>query len=118
MDLKPKVLRLLFPLHPSNRYVDISGLRCLADLHGKGDIECPKVRDTYADILEAIIFERSLGGNAGWTELFRCYTRRTIVGITSQMFAQLNGINALLYFLPENLTRAGFDVANAYVLLD
>lgn len=48
-----------------------------------------------------------------WSEMFTCYTRRTIVGITSQMFAQLNGINALLYFLPENLTRAGFDVADA-----
>ena len=61
----------------------LSGLQCLADLHGTGDIDCPNTRATYAEIYDAIIFERSLGGNATWMELFRGYTRRTIVRITS-----------------------------------
>ncbi|KAF8588746.1 sugar transporter 1 [Ramaria rubella] len=92
---------------------EADGLQCLADLHGKGNVDCPKVRATYTEIGSAIALEKSMGGDATWTELFQQYKRRTIVGITSQVFAQLNGINALLYFLPENLTRAGFDVADA-----
>ena len=36
-----------------------------------------------------------------------------VVGITCQLFTQFNGINAILYFLPENLTRAGFTVSRS-----
>lgn len=32
------------------------------------------------------------------------------MGVTCQIFAQFAGINAILYYLPENLLRAGFDV--------
>ena len=52
-------------------------------------------------------------GEATWAQLFTQYTRRTVVGITCQLFAQFNGINAILYFLPENLSRAGFDVGRS-----
>ena len=52
-------------------------------------------------------------GSATWGQLFTQYTRRTAVGITCQLFAQFNGINAILYFLPENLTRAGFDISRS-----
>ena len=71
---------------------------------------------TYPDNHGDIVFEWSLGGNATWMELFGCYNLLTIVGLTSQMFGQLNSMNALLYFLPENLTRERFNAANAYVL--
>lgn len=47
---------------------------------------------------------------ASWRQLFTQYTRRTIMVITCQLFAQFNGINAILYYLPENLTRAGFTI--------
>ncbi|KAH0840104.1 general substrate transporter [Lanmaoa asiatica] len=57
-------------------------------------------------------FERKMG-QATWRQIFCQYTRRSIVGITCQMFAQLNGINAILYFLPSNLTRAGFSISRS-----
>ncbi|KAL6309260.1 general substrate transporter [Sparassis latifolia] len=88
------------------------GLRTLADLHAAGDIDDPGVQRTYAEIVAAITYERTLG-EASWGQLFKQYTRRTVMAITCQTFAQFNGINALLYFLPSNLTRAGFSIASA-----
>jgi MFS family permease len=41
--------------------------------------------------------------------MFTRYRKRTIVGITVQMFAQLNGINIISFYLPSTLSTAGFD---------
>lgn len=88
------------------------GLRTLADLHAAGDTRHPNIVATYVEIAAVVNFERKMG-QATWHQVFRQYTRRSIVGITCQMFAQLNGINAILYFLPSNLTRAGFSVSRS-----
>ncbi|KAH9952224.1 general substrate transporter [Amylocystis lapponica] len=88
------------------------GLRTLADLHAAGNIDDEGVRETFMEIVSAIKYERQLG-EAGWGQLFTQYTRRTVMGITCQLFAQFNGINALLYFLPSNLSRAGFSTERA-----
>ncbi|KAH7931278.1 general substrate transporter [Leucogyrophana mollusca] len=88
------------------------GLGALADLHGAGDVTDPMIIATYTEIVAAVNFESQMG-EASWRQLFTQYTRRCVVGITCQMFAQLNGINAILYFLPENLTRAGFTTARS-----
>ncbi|OCH95987.1 general substrate transporter [Obba rivulosa] len=88
------------------------GLRTLADLHADGDTNDPGVRESFREIVAAINYEKHLG-QASWRQLFTQYTRRAIMGITCQLFAQFNGINALLYFLPENLTRAGFSISRA-----
>lgn len=85
------------------------GLRVLADLHANGDIGDPHVHATHAEIYAAIQLEESLG-EASWRQVFIQYKRRTVVGITCQVFAQFNGINAILYFLPSNLLRAGFSM--------
>ncbi|KIJ20099.1 L-arabinose isomerase [Paxillus involutus ATCC 200175] len=88
------------------------GLSTLADLHAGGDVTHPNIVATYAEIVAAVEFERKMG-QASWRQVFCQYTSRTIVGITCQMFAQLNGINAILYFLPSNLTRAGFSTSRS-----
>jgi hypothetical protein len=72
------------------------GLATLADLQADGNLEDPSVKETYQEIVAAIRFEEKLGGDCSWKELFTVYTRRTVMGITSQMFAQLNGINVSL----------------------
>lgn len=41
--------------------------------------------------------------------MFTRYRKRTIVGITVQMFAQINGINIISFYLPSTLADAGFD---------
>ena len=40
--------------------------------------------------------------------MFTRYRKRTIVGMTGQMFAQLNGINIISFYLPSTLEAAGF----------
>ncbi|KAG2011147.1 sugar transporter [Coprinopsis cinerea AmutBmut pab1-1] len=85
------------------------GLQVLADLHGTGDTSDPAIVKSFVEMETAINFEQALG-QASWRELFTQYKSRAIVGITCQLFAQSNGINGILYFLPENLLRAGFSV--------
>ncbi|KAH9940131.1 general substrate transporter [Epithele typhae] len=85
------------------------GLQVLADLHAAGDVDAPHVRATHASIVAATKAEAATG-DASWRELFRVYGARTLVGVSCQVFAQCNGINAILYFLPENLARAGFSI--------
>ncbi len=46
--------------------------------------------------------------NDPFQEMFTRYRKRTIVGITAQMFAQLNGINIISFYLPSTLAAAGF----------
>ncbi|TBU44795.1 general substrate transporter [Dichomitus squalens] len=91
-----------------NGFLD-EGLRILADLHANGDIDDPHVRATHAEIRATIQLEEALG-QASWKQVFLQYKRRTVMGITCQLFAQFNGINAILYYLPTNLLRAGFSI--------
>ena len=70
------------------------GLATLADLQADGNHEDEAVKETYREIVAAIESEKEGGSaDAGWREIFTKYTRRTAMGVTSQMFAQLNGIN-------------------------
>ncbi|KAL4241230.1 major facilitator superfamily protein [Abortiporus biennis] len=85
------------------------GLGALADLHGGGNLDNPEIVETFKQIVAATDFEEKMG-HASWGQLFTQYTRRAIMGITCQVFAQFNGINAILYFLPANLSRAGFSI--------
>ncbi|TFK63471.1 general substrate transporter [Pluteus cervinus] len=89
------------------------GLGALADLNGTGDPSDPQIQVIYREICAAIEYEENIGDDATWGQVFTQYTRRTVVGVTCQMFAQLNGINAILYFLPSNLTRAGFTISRS-----
>ncbi|OJJ31253.1 hypothetical protein ASPWEDRAFT_45219 [Aspergillus wentii DTO 134E9] len=80
----------------------------VADLHADGDINAEHVRAVWVEIEEAVRYEASLGQST-WGEVFTRYRKRIIVGITAQMFAQLNGINVISFYLPSSLAKAGFD---------
>lgn len=88
------------------------GLQVLADLHGNGDISDPMIIKEFVDMETAISIENKLG-QVSWRELFKQYPKRVMLGVSVQQFAQTNGVNAILYFLPENLARAGFSVSEA-----
>ncbi|KAF2134003.1 general substrate transporter [Dothidotthia symphoricarpi CBS 119687] len=83
-------------------------LQTVADLHSNGDTEAVHVQQVFLEIQEAVVYETNLGKST-WTEMFTRYRKRTIVGITVQMFAQLNGINIISFYLPSTLSAAGFD---------
>ncbi|KAL4938789.1 hypothetical protein BDV06DRAFT_46912 [Aspergillus oleicola] len=83
-------------------------LQTVADLHADGDTTAEHVQHVFLEIQEAVIYETNLGKST-WAEMFTRYRKRTIVGITVQMFAQLNGINIISFYLPSTLASAGFD---------
>ncbi|KAJ7736582.1 general substrate transporter [Mycena maculata] len=88
------------------------GLWTLADLHAAGDVTDEGVNQTYYAIVDTLELEREGRGTGAWRDL-RNYPRRTTIGLTARSFAQLNGISAILHFLPEALAKAGFDVPRA-----
>lgn len=83
-------------------------LQTVADLHSNGDTQAEHVQRVFVEIQEAVLYETALGKST-WGEMFTRYRKRTIVGITVQMFAQLNGINIISFYLPSTLAAAGFD---------
>lgn len=82
-------------------------LQTLADLHSNGDINDRHVQSVFLEVQEAIRYEASLGQST-WLEMFTRYRKRTFVGCTAQMFAQLNGINVVSFYLPSTLGAAGY----------
>ncbi|KAK6585139.1 hypothetical protein PZA11_001866 [Diplocarpon coronariae] len=85
-------------------------LKTVADLHSNGDIDNEETRYVFMEIMQAVKYEASIGGEISFYEMFTKYRKRTLVGITAQMFAQLNGINVISFYLPSTLEQAGFSV--------
>ncbi|KAF7556021.1 hypothetical protein G7Z17_g1694 [Cylindrodendrum hubeiense] len=85
-------------------------LQTIADLHTPdGNTQADHVQQVMLEINQAVQYEATLGEST-WTEMFTRYRKRTIVGITAQMFAQLNGINVISFYLPTTLANAGLSV--------
>ncbi|KAJ8101697.1 general substrate transporter [Lipomyces tetrasporus] len=82
-------------------------LQTLANLHSNGRIEQDEVVAMNIEIQEAVLYERHLGV-ASWKEMFTIYRHRTFMAMTGQMFAQLNGINVISFYLASSLETAGF----------
>lgn len=82
-------------------------LQTVADLHSDGNIDDEKAQAIFLEIQEAVRYEESLG-TCSWLDMFTVYRKRTIIGVTVQMFAQLNGINIISFYLPSTLAAAGF----------
>ena len=86
---------------------NVECVQTIADLHTPdGDTQAGNVQQAMIEINEAVRYEATLG-QPSWREMFTRYRKRTIVGITAQMFAQLNGINVISFYLPSTLARAG-----------
>ncbi|KAF9774824.1 hypothetical protein IL306_007128 [Fusarium sp. DS 682] len=82
-------------------------LQTIADLHTPdGNTQAEHVQQVMLEINEAVRYEATLKQST-WLEMFTRYRKRTIVGITAQMFAQLNGINVISFYLPTTLAKAG-----------
>ncbi|KAH9213748.1 high-affinity glucose transporter [Leptodontidium sp. 2 PMI_412] len=83
-------------------------LQTVADLHSAGDTNDEGVKHVFMEIEQAVKYEATMG-KVTYREMFTKYRKRTLVGITAQMFAQLNGINVISFYLPSSLAAAGFD---------
>ncbi|CAI7678543.1 unnamed protein product [Penicillium manginii] len=114
------LLAMSFFLPETPRWLAMNGfsresLQTIADLHSDGDTQAEHVQKVYLEIQEAVIYE-ARQGKSSWKEMFTRYRKRTIVGITAQMYAQINGINIISFYLPSTLASAGYNEKKSLLL--
>jgi len=89
------------------------GERALTKLRG-GDT--PEVKDEFEEIQDNIRLEREIGSGS-WSELFsNGMWKRLAIGVALQMFQQLTGINAVMYYAPRILKASGFSAIDITLL--
>ncbi|KAF2093601.1 MFS transporter [Rhizodiscina lignyota] len=83
---------------------------CMAVLtlvHGKGDPNHPFVRKEYNDIQEMCEFERR-NADVTYLELFKPkMINRTHIGVFTQIWSQLTGMNVMMYYITYVFGMAG-----------
>ncbi|KAL7276952.1 high affinity glucose transporter [Rhizina undulata] len=84
-------------------------LKVLADVHGGGDINNPKVLAEYQEIEEVIRFERE-EAISSYAELAKPkILKRVILGMSIQMWSQLCGMNVMMYYIVYVMEGAGIN---------
>lgn len=86
---------------------EVDGLRVIADLHG-GDLDDPTAIAEYDEIREKVREDRESGEGRSYGVMWSKYKRRVLLAMSSQAFAQLNGINVISYYAPRVFEEAGW----------
>ncbi|KAH9846809.1 general substrate transporter [Lenzites betulinus] len=86
---------------------DEEGMRVIADLHG-GDPEDLVAKAEFQEIKDRVIFERESGEGRTYAVMWKRYKKRVLLAMSSQAFAQLNGINVISYYAPRVFEEAGW----------
>jgi len=86
---------------------DEEGMRVIADLHG-GDLDDPIAIAEFQEIKGKVHEDRESGEDRSYRMMWRKYTRRVLLAMSSQAFAQLNGINVISYYAPRVFEQAGW----------
>ncbi|KAH8120440.1 general substrate transporter [Phellopilus nigrolimitatus] len=86
---------------------DDEGMRVIADLHG-GDPDNSVAREEFREIKERVMLERESGEARSYSVMWKKYKKRVLLAMSSQAFAQLNGINVISYYAPRVFEEAGW----------
>ncbi|MCJ1413126.1 MFS sugar transporter [Ptychographa xylographoides] len=82
-------------------------IQVIANLHGGGDMNHPKVLAQYQEIEEALTLER-VEGKTDWAALIEPrMLRRVVLGMSVQMWSQLCGMNVMMYYIVYVMDAAG-----------
>ncbi|KAJ6509426.1 general substrate transporter [Mycena vitilis] len=94
---------------------DEEGMRVIADLHG-GDLDNLEAIAEFEEIKEKVQEERESGEARTYASMWRRYKRRVLLAMSSQAFAQLNGINVISYYAPRVFEEAGWKGRGALLM--
>ncbi|KAH8145787.1 uncharacterized protein LAJ45_10264 [Morchella importuna] len=86
---------------------DEEGMVVLANLYGGGDVHNEHARNEFREIKENVIITRQ-EGERSYSEMWSRYRKRLLIAMSSQAFAQLNGINVISYYAPLVFEQAGW----------
>ncbi|TXT05989.1 hypothetical protein VHUM_03750 [Vanrija humicola] len=75
---------------------DAEGLQVISDFQGRTEDD-PKVLDEYNEIRDGVLADRAVGDRS-YKALWTRYRGRVLIAMSSQLFAQLNGINVISYY--------------------
>lgn len=96
-----------------DRWEECHGVLTL--VHGKGDPNHPFVQVELQDIKEMCEFERR-HANVTYLDLFKPnMLNRTVIGLFTQIWSQLTGMNCMMYYIGYIFTMAGY-TGNAALL--
>lgn len=87
---------------------DVEGLIVIADLHSNGDVQDQRAHAEFQAIKETVLISRLEGEKKSYSYVFKRYRTRMLIAMSSQMFAQLNGINVISYYAPLVFEQAGW----------
>ncbi|KAF2655897.1 high affinity glucose transporter [Lophiostoma macrostomum CBS 122681] len=82
-------------------------IQVLARLHGRGDVNHPKVLAEYHEIEEALRFEREQAATSYKALTEPRILKRVILGMSIQMWSQLCGMNIMMYYIVYIMKGAG-----------
>lgn len=94
---------------------DEEGLLVLGNMHGDGDVDHPEAQQEFKDIKESVLLQR-LEGERTYAYMWKRYKKRVIIAMSSQAFAQLNGINVISYYAPLVFEEAGWKGRDAILM--
>ncbi|RGB27625.1 sugar transporter [Rhizophagus diaphanus] len=93
---------------------DEEAITVLAKLRAGGDRTAVAVQKEYTEIKDNVRFEREFAAK-NYSELVKRgpenIRRRVLLGIFIQIFQQLNGINAIMFYAPQIYNNAGIDLS-------
>ncbi|KDR85311.1 hypothetical protein GALMADRAFT_348328 [Galerina marginata CBS 339.88] len=84
---------------------EVDGMQVIVDLRG-GDANDPIAVAEYEEIKDKVREEREAGRS--YAVMWGKYKRRVLLAMSSQAFAQLNGINVISYYAPRVFEEAGW----------
>ncbi|KAK4120462.1 general substrate transporter [Parathielavia appendiculata] len=89
----------------------------LAMLHGHGNPSAPFVQREFQEIQKAVEEERQYA-NVSWLELFAPgMINRTSIGVFTQIWSQLTGMNVMMYYITYVFTMAGLSQPGSNAVL-
>ncbi|SAL98239.1 hypothetical protein [Absidia glauca] len=121
------LLILIYFIPESPRYLmyrnhDSDALIVLSKLHGDGSSNHPDVYMEYVAMKQTITYEKTFKNYASYSRLFsgppEDNRRRLLLGILTQIFQQLTGINPILLFAPQALHASGLNVRDTSLFAD